>query len=301
VAELTFHTLDVFTEHIFGGNQLAVFPDAPELEASVMQAIAREFNLSETVFVRPTTMAGALRKLRIFTPGAELPFAGHPTVGTAQLLVELGIAKADSSGVAQFAFEEGVGLVPVSVSRTDSGSFFTWLTAARVPERAEIVPTRAVLAKVLGLELDDIIENETDAPCIYSAGVPFVFIPLHDRGALERAQVDLGAWRTSLRGSAAEDLYVFCDERDGDVDIRARMFAPAMGIPEDPATGGAAAAFGGYLARRKGSGGRWLIAQGVEMGRPSTLHVDVEMEAGAIQRVRVGGSAVRVSRGVMTM
>jgi trans-2,3-dihydro-3-hydroxyanthranilate isomerase len=301
VAELTFYTLDVFTERRFGGNQLAVFPDAPDLAADVMQAIAREFNISETVFVRPPTIQGALRKLRIFTPGAELPFAGHPTVGTAQLLVELGVAPHDGSGAAQFAFEEGVGLVPVTVTQIKSGGFFTWLTAARVPESLDGVPSRALLAKVLGLEADEILETPSDAPCIYSAGVPFVFIPVRDLDVLARAQVDLGAWRASLRGSPAEDLYVFCNDPSGDADIRARMFAPAMGIAEDPATGGAAAAFGGYLARRQGSGGRWIIAQGVEMGRPSTLHVDVAMENGTVSSVRVGGSAVRVSRGVMTI
>jgi trans-2,3-dihydro-3-hydroxyanthranilate isomerase len=300
VAELSFHTLDVFTERKFGGNQLAVFPDAPELETNVMQAIAREFNVSETVFVRPAEMSGALRKLRIFTPAAELPFAGHPTVGTAQLLVELGLVPMDASGCAEFAFEEGVGLVPVSVSRSERG-FFTWLTAARAPQRMAAAPSRELLAKVLGLVTEDILENDTDAARIYSAGVPFVFIPLRDREALARAQVDVSQWRTSLRGTEAEDLYVFCDEPTGEPNIRARMFAPAMGIAEDPATGGAAAALAGYLWERSRAGGRWTIAQGVEMGRPSTLHVEVQAGATAIDRVRVGGSAVRVSRGTMTI
>jgi trans-2,3-dihydro-3-hydroxyanthranilate isomerase len=175
-----------------------------------MQEIAREFNISETVFVRPSEIHGALRKLRIFTPGAELPFAGHPTIGTAQLLVELGIAPMDESGRAEFAFEEGVGLVPVNVSRI-TGGFFSWLTAARVPERIDPVPSRAVLAKVLGLAVDDLLETDRDAPCIYSAGVPFVFVPLRNEEALAHAQVDLGHWRASLRGTPAEDLYLFCD------------------------------------------------------------------------------------------
>jgi trans-2,3-dihydro-3-hydroxyanthranilate isomerase len=299
--ELTFYTLDVFTDRIFGGNQLAVFPDAPELETSVMQAIAREFNLSETVFVRPTQMEGALRRLRIFTPGAELPFAGHPTVGAAQLLVELGIAPRDPDGGSRFAFEENVGLVAIEVSSIEDGRFFTWLTAARVPEKgADAVAEREALAALLGLQLDDILETEQDAPCVYSAGVPFLFIPLRDRDALRRASLDLAGWRKSLQGSSSEDLYLFChDLNSSGVDIHSRMFAPAMGIAEDPATGGAAAAFAGYLWQRAGAARRWIISQGEDMGRPSTLHVEATEEDSRLTKVRVGGTAVRVSQGTM--
>jgi trans-2,3-dihydro-3-hydroxyanthranilate isomerase len=300
MTELNFYTLDVFTDRVFGGNQLAVFPHAPELETAVMQSIAREFNLSETVFVRPSEMEGALRRLRIFTPGAELPFAGHPTVGTAQLLVELGIAPVDADGGSRFGFEEGVGLVPIEVTRAQDGGYFTWLTAARVPECGPAVPPRDVLAALLGLGVDEVLENDKDAPCGYSAGVPFLFIPLRDREALRRATLDLVRWRESIENFWAQDVYVFChDATTAPVDVHARMFAPAMGIGEDPATGGAAAAFGGYLWSRAGSGGRWLISQGEDMGRPSTLHVEVAGESGALRSVRVGGSAVRVSRGTM--
>jgi trans-2,3-dihydro-3-hydroxyanthranilate isomerase len=302
MTELTFYTLDVFTDRVFGGNQLAVFPQAPELETAVMQSIAREFNLSETVFVRPAQLEGALRALRIFTPGSELPFAGHPTVGAAQLLVELGIAPLASDGVARFAFEERVGLVPIEVTRRETGNYFTWLTAARIPARGPAVPPRDVLAALLGLGVEDVLENDTDAPCGYTAGVPFLFIPLRNRDALRRATLDLVRWREAIENSWAQDVYVFCyDTGSGSVDVHARMFAPAMGIGEDPATGSAAAAFAGYLWRRSGGEGRWVISQGEDLGRPSTLYVEARGENGALQTVRVGGSAVRVSHGTMQL
>ena len=299
---LDFHTLDVFTNEIFGGNQLAVFPDAPELEATMMQAIAREFNFSETVFVRPATNPAALRRLRIFTPGNELPFAGHPTIGTAQLLFELGMAPPNESGGAEFALEEGVGLVPISVSRRDDGGFFTWLTAARLPERGPAPPSVELLAPMLGLTVDEILCNDLDAPASYSAGVPFTCIPVRDLGALGRATLDLARWRELIQQLWSPDIYLFCPEpKTPGAYVRARMFGPAMGITEDPATGGAAAAFAGYLWHRNGGPGKWVIAQGVEMGRPSELHVEANGDAGQLTSVRVGGSAVRVSHGTMTI
>ena len=300
---LEFHTLDVFTETVFGGNQLAVFPDAPELPTAVMQAIAREFNLSETVFVRPTETAGAWRKVRIFTPGAELPFAGHPTIGTAQLLVELGLAPApDADGATTFAFEEGVGLVPVEVTRPASGGFFSWLTAARQPESRGPAPARAILASVLGLAPDDILEDERDASAAWSAGVPYLCVPVRDRAALARVNVDAARWRTALADFWSKEIFAFCHEPEGTAaNVRARMFAPGLGIVEDPATGSAAAAFAGYLWQRQGGPGKWIIAQGLEMGRPSTLHVEAAGAGGQLRTVRVGGSAVRVSQGTLQL
>lgn len=300
--ELTFHTLDVFTDRIFGGNQLAVFPNPPELPTDVLQSIAREFNLSETVFVYPARLAGTFCKLRIFTPQAELPFAGHPTIGTAQLLVELGIARAGADGSATYAFEEGVGRVPVEVMRTETGGYFTWLTTAQLPERREDAPAREVLAAIIGVVPEEILQDEQDAPIFWSAGLPFLCIPVRDREVLARATLDVARWRQALANSWAQDVYVFCHEPEGsEVDVRARMFAPAAGITEDPATGSAAAAFAGYLWKRTGGPGQWVIAQGVEMGRPSTLYVDASGEESELQTVKVGGTAVRVSSGILRL
>ncbi len=297
---LEFHTLDVFTETMFGGNPLAVFPAAPELPTEVMQSIAREFNLSETVFVCPAQVAGALRKLRIFTPNAELPFAGHPTIGTAQLLVELGLAETGADGSASFAFEEGVGLVPVEVTQKKGGEFFTWLTTARIPECRDDGAKSDVLAAALGLSAADILQDERDGPLTCSAGLPFVVVPVRDHLALARATLDGARWRRSMAANAGNDVYLFCREpAGGDAQFRARMFGSAAGITEDPATGSAAAAFAGYLWRRDRLPGHWVIAQGVEMGRPSRLHLEIQSDHENILAVRVGGSAVRVSTGTL--
>jgi len=216
-------------------------------------------------------------------------------------LVELGIADRDRTRAAHFAFEENVGLVPVTVASASGGGFFTWLTAARLPELGPVVPSREILAALLGIEEDDILEDERAWPCGYSAGLPFLFVPVRDRSVLQRVGLDLARWRETIANGWAKDVYVFCHEGAGGVDLRARMFAPAAGITEDPATGSAAAALAGYLWRRKGSGGTWIVAQGVEMGRPSTLHVEAQEEDGILRTVRVGGSAVRVSHGTMKL
>ena len=267
-----------------------------------MQSIAREFNLSETVFVRPTEMAGALRKLRIFTPGAELPFAGHPTIGTAQLLVELGMAPAAGEGSASsFALEEGVGLVPVEVTRDDAGGYFSWLTTAHLPETRDSIPGRDALAAMLGLAAGDVLMDNQDAPAAWSAGVPYLCVPVRDRAALGRASLELARWRETLAEAWAHDVFVFCHESAGKPEVRARMFGPGVGITEDPATGSAVAAFAGYLWQREKRAGHWTIAQGVEMGRPSLLHLEIRAEGGELAAVRVGGSAVRVSSGTLRL
>ena len=299
--ELRYHLLDVFTDVPFGGNPLAVFADAPILEAEQMQRIARELNLSETVFVQPARDAAALRRLRIFTPGVELPFAGHPTVGTANLLVELGMVSEDHAN-GGFLLEELVGLVPVSVRRTADGLPFAELSAAMLPESRGPVPSRAELAALLNVSEDELLEGE-DAPQAVSAGVPFLFVPVRDHSVLARVSLDLPRWRDLLASAWAPHVYVFCRAPDGtDADIRARMFAPAMGIPEDPATGGAAAAFAGYLAWRvtdRDATLRWSVEQGIEMQRPSRLELTAVKSGGEVREVRVGGTSVRIGEGML--
>lgn len=300
--ELNYYTLDVFTEQMFGGNQLAVFPDAPALDDALMQSIANEFNYPETVFVRPAASDTALRRLRIFTPAAELPFAGHPTIGTAQLLVELDLVAAGEDNVWAFSLEEGIGPVPVTVSGNCDGRYFTWLTAPRLPERIAGSPSKQELAAVIGLQPEAIGINGTLEPGLYSAGVPFTFIPVRDRESLRRINIDLEHWRNVLANSQAPQIYAFCSgDEDGDVDFHARMFAPGLGIPEDPATGGAVAAFAGYIAEAAGQDGRWIIAQGEDMGRPGRIALATESDGNRLWKVRVGGSAIRVSHGILTV
>lgn len=300
---IQFYTLDVFTDRPFGGNQLAVFPSPGHLAPERMQQIAREFNLSETVFVLPTEQPGALCRLRIFAPGVELPFAGHPTIGTAILLVQLGIAPA-ASPESQFVLQEEVGPIPVRVCTETGGALFAELTAARPPQEGPPPPPAAELARLLGLKTADILAHGI-GPRAYSAGVPFLFVPLRDRAALARARLDTAVWATGLASYWAPSVFLFCrDAETPGAALRARMFAPAMGIIEDPATGGAAAALAGYLvaAEQPADGvARWLIEQGMEMGRPSLLRVESEVKGGRAVAVRVGGRAVRMMEGRLSL
>ncbi|HEX2187393.1 MAG TPA: PhzF family phenazine biosynthesis protein [Longimicrobiaceae bacterium] len=299
--ELRYHTLDVFTDRVFGGNPLAVFPDGRGVDPERMQRIAREMNLSETVFVLPPDDPAHTRRLRIFNPVYELPFAGHPTVGTAFLLAALGEVPLGPDG-AEVVFEEGVGPVRVRIEAQGGRPASAQLTAARVPERGPPPPTREELAALLGLAEDELPEGEWTAEG-WSAGVPFLFVPVRGREALRRARVDPARWEALLAGWWAPHLYVLA--RDPELpgsDVRARMFAPAMGIVEDPATGAAASALAGYLAARapeREGTLRWTVEQGWEMGRPSLLRVEAELRGGAVAEVRVGGAAVLVAEGVM--
>lgn len=293
-----FHTLDVFTDHVFGGNPLAVFPDAEGIAPETMQRIAREMNLSETVFV--TGAEGASFAVRIFTPLAELPFAGHPTVGTAMLLTMLGRVPAGER-VARLVLREAVGPVPVEVRMEDGRPTFAMFAAPRVPELGPPHPAPAAVAEVLSISEADLGGSLPTAN--YTAGVPFLFVSVRSRDALARARVDVGAWERHVRDAWAPHLYVSTDDTGEEgVALRARMFAPAMGIPEDPATGGAATALAGLLAGRDAGGSgtwSWNVLQGVEMGRPSRIIIEADVLDGRVAQVRVGGSAVLVSEGEM--
>jgi trans-2,3-dihydro-3-hydroxyanthranilate isomerase len=299
---LKFCTLDVFTDHRFGGNPLAVFAAVPELPTDFMQNIAREFNLSETVFIVKPRDPRATRRLRIFTPARELPFAGHPTIGAAHVLVEEGLAGV-SGDSGSFLLEEEVGLVPVSVNRQANGAWFIQLTAAKLPEEGPPAPSVPELAKLLSVAESDIL-NDADFAQVYSCGVPYLFVPLRDRSVLARVSIDPAASRKVRAATGIGDVYAFSyDPAREDSDIRARMFAHEFAITEDPATGSAAAAFAGYLARRswhKEGTLRWTIEQGFEMGRPSILYLEADLADGAVTAVRVGGTAVRTSEGRLT-
>jgi trans-2,3-dihydro-3-hydroxyanthranilate isomerase len=293
-----FITADVFTARRFGGNQLAVFPDAAGLEDATMQRIAREFNLSETVFAFPPENPHHTRRLRIFTPASEIPFAGHPTVGTAYVLATTG-AIALSDDRTHIVFEENAGPVPVTIFAQDGIATGAQLTAPRAPEYAP-APEAAAIAAALGLDAGDLMAGEY-GPQVASAGTPFLIVPLRDLGALARARVVSGAWDAlDCAGCTGVFMLVFEGE-PGAVRLRARMYAPAFGVPEDPATGSACAALGGYLGVRAQQDGtlRWTVEQGVEMGRPSLLEVEADVYGGVVERTRVGGRAVLVSEGWM--
>jgi trans-2,3-dihydro-3-hydroxyanthranilate isomerase len=297
-----FHTLDVFTDRAFGGNPLAVFPDADGIAPELMPRIARELNLSETVFVMwDAPPEGADCRVRIFTPGMELPFAGHPTLGTAHLLASLGRLRTEG-GAARVVLGEGVGPVPVEVRMEDGRPVFAMLSAARMPEIGPAPPAPGVVARLLSLEEADL--GGSLGTAFATSGVPWLFVSVRDRAALGRARLDRAAWERDLAGAWAPHLFVMTDDADEGGTLRARMFAPAMNIVEDPATGAAVTALAALLARRDPAGDgtlRWIIDQGVEMGRPSRLFVEADVSAGRLTAVRVGGGCVAVSEGEMTL
>ncbi len=296
-----FVTADVFTDRLFRGNPLAVFPEAGGLSAEQMQLMAAELNLSETVFVLPPEDEANTKRLRIFTPKMELPFAGHPTVGTAMVLAETGEVPVEGE-LTRIIFEEGVGPVEVFVLTENGRPASAQLSATKLPEYGPEPPSEEEIASILSLEKEDLFGDDCP-PAAVSCGVPFLFVPLRDRGAVRRAKVEKSRWESVLSSYWAPHLYVFSlGERHGRIGVHARMFAPAMGVEEDPATGAAAAALAGHLGSRDETATgtlHWLVEQGVEMGRPSLIEVEADKEGGEIIAVWVGGSSVIVSEGAM--
>jgi trans-2,3-dihydro-3-hydroxyanthranilate isomerase len=294
-------TADVFTDQPFGGNQLAVFPDARAIPERRLLDVTREFNFSETTFVYPPSDARYTRRVRIFTPGGEVPFAGHPTVGTAHVLAAMGEIPLTGE-TTRIVLEEQVGPVPVSIRSAGGRPTFAQLSVAKLPERGPAPPARRDLATVLSLDVDDLSDDDW-SPEAYSCGLPFLFVPLRDRDAVRRARIRMEPWEAVLAGKWAPEVMVFAreGERAGS-DVHARMFAPGLSVPEDPATGSACAALAGYLtprdARRDGTL-RWVVEQGFEMGRPSILEVEADVAAGVPTAVRVGGATVLVCDGTM--
>ncbi len=293
-----YHTADVFTTRRFGGNQLAVIPDARGLSDAGMHDIAREFNYSETTFVLPPDDPRHTRRVRIFTPGGEIPFAGHPTVGTAFVLARIGEVPLAGS-TTTVIFEEGVGPVPVTIRATDGTADFCRLSVAMLPEVGPPLPARSALASVLSLEEDDLLDGAWH-PQVVSCGIPFALVPVRDRAAVGRSRIRTDLWEQHLKDTPGAMVMVFArDAEEPGHDIRARMYAPGVGVPEDPATGSAGAALGGYLAARDRREGtlHWIVEQGYEMGRPSLLEVEADRNGGRITAVRVGGSSVMVCSG----
>jgi trans-2,3-dihydro-3-hydroxyanthranilate isomerase len=289
---LRFSLVDVFSDRPFGGNQLAVFPDAAGITDGTMQQLAREFNFSETTFVLPPRDPSCTCRVRIFTPLRELPFAGHPTLGTAAVLAGLREAEA---GEQQFVFEEGIGPVAVAV---DGQTIRMRLRLPRY-ETTDEAPPAAAIASALTLPVDAIAES-----WYAGVGLRFCFVRLTDAELVDRAVLDRAAWAAGVAGSWAPDLYVFAGDLTDGAHLHARFFAPGAGIEEDPATGSACASLVASLAHRSpGRDGtyRLQIRQGVAMGRPSTLDGTAHQADGRITEVVVSGCAAIVGTGTMTL
>ncbi|MBE0490196.1 MAG: PhzF family phenazine biosynthesis protein [Halomonas sp.] len=284
---IDYFLLDVFTDRAFAGNPLAVFPEARGLDTGMMQAIANELNLSETVFVGEAT--GQHRyPIRIFTPTRELPFAGHPVIGTAHLLVERGMAERGCPLV----LEAGVGPLVVEFDQA-----LARLTTAEPVSILASTLTQATAAELLGLEAHQVLSE----PVLASCGLPYHLIELASYEALERAQPAPGAWADWVSPSGQDQIYLHfaCEAIDATQVVRARMFSTPGGVREDPATGSAAAALAGHLAQTKGVGRwRWQIEQGIEMGRPSRIHAEAERTEDDLS-IRIAGAAVIVGGGTL--
>ncbi|MDY7116815.1 PhzF family phenazine biosynthesis protein [Halomonas sp. SSL-5] len=279
--------LDVFTDLAFTGNPLAVFPRAKGLDDGMMQAIANELNLSETVFVGGAT--GQHRyPIRIFTPTEELPFAGHPTIGTAHLLVELGMAERDRPLV----LEAGVGPIVVEFEN-ELARFTTAAPFSSLPSSLN----RTAAAELLGLGAHQVLSE----PVLASCGLPYHLVELASLEALERARPSPGAWSEWVSSSGYDQVYLYVAGKEADAShiVRARMFSTPGGVREDPATGSAAAALAGYLAQNRGIGRwRWQIEQGIEMGRPSRILAEADRTEDDLS-IRIAGEAMIVGSGTL--
>jgi len=296
-------TVDVFTDRRFGGNQLAVFPDARQIKSDLMPRIAQEFNYSETTFVLPPDDPSHTAKVRIFTPGGELQFAGHPTVGTAHVLATIGAIPLTGDET-RIIFEEGVGPVPVVIRAKGGKPEFAQLSVAQLPRVGAPPPSNERLAAALSLSSDDVLSGDW-APQAISCGTEFLMIPLRSRDAVSRSRVKLDLFEQALNSYSTSKVLVFAREAElSGHDIRARMFAPSIGVPEDPATGSACVGLSGYLAARdpRADGTlRWVVEQGFEMGRPSILEIEADKKNGAIIAARVGGQTVMVCEGTFAL
>ena len=295
-----FVTLDVFTATPLAGNPLAIVLDAEGLDAVRMQAIAREFNLSETVFVLPPREERHRARLRIFTPARELPFAGHPTVGTAVLL-----ALTDQEGEPGnrvFGLEEEIGDVTCLAQIESERGGRARFKLPKLPEFLQGGPSAMDAAMALSLDPNEIGFGR-HVPSVHSAGFPFVLVPVRDRAALARVALQRDAWDSMVAAPARGAAFIYCADPEGPAHhYRARMFSPAGGIPEDPATGSAAAALAGALMQFEpmGEGEHdFVIEQGFEMGRPSLIELQLVIRSGALASVEIGGAAVLVSEGTL--
>jgi trans-2,3-dihydro-3-hydroxyanthranilate isomerase len=313
--EYHFIQVDVFTDRPFGGNPLAVFPEAKGLTGKEMQCLAREMNLSETTFVLPPQSPEADFKVRIFTPAKELPFAGHPVIGTHWVLAHLGRVELQEP-VTRVCFELGVGVLPADLHITGGQAERVVMTQDR-PAFLTILDTTLVaeLAEGLGLPPEAIAEAGLPVQVV-STGVPQMMVPVRSLAevqTLDAGQLNVAALSRACRAVNTECVMVFVFETERpESTVHVRLFAPLLGVPEDPATGSANGALGAYLVHHAATNSALRRAvpvteptafivseQGAEMGRPSTLYVEVDRSADEITAVRVGGQVVPVAEGIV--
>ncbi|OEH93757.1 PhzF family phenazine biosynthesis protein [Bacillus solimangrovi] len=301
---LHYTLVDVFTNKPFGGNQLAVFKDDGTLPTELMQKIARELNLSETVFIRPSRNNTADKELRIFTPQIELPIAGHPTVGAAYVLGNEQINSL-TQGENKVVFETGVGDITVQIYKDNNGISSVEMTQ-KTPEFGPVYEDIERVAELLSLSPDD-IERNIPVQTV-STGVPFLFIPIRTLAAMEKIKLRTDIWEQSFRvDSNTEHIFTFTSETMNEAStVHSRMFAPAMGIAEDPATGNASGPLGAYLVEHSvvsSSKQTYHIRseQGIEMGRPSFIDVTVTKRAEQYEQVKISGNCVTIGSGQLVI
>jgi trans-2,3-dihydro-3-hydroxyanthranilate isomerase len=296
-----YYLLDVFTQTPLTGNPLAVVFDAVGLDDDRMQKIAREFNLSETVFIFDPADPVNTARLRIFTTVKELPFAGHPTVGTSALLAELRAPEFLKSRDVGVMLEEKIGIVSCSVRRPRGSATLAHFDLPKLPESIAAPPTKAKVAKALGLSEADLGFGSHE-PAVYSAGLPTTLVPLKDLATIARAHPDLSIFG-EIFGDTAVYLYT-SEPADKENDLHARMFGPALGVFEDPATGASAAALAGaIMAFEKPEDGDHTIRieQGVEMGRPSLIVLGLNVKDGQLRSASIGGPVVMIGQGTLDL
>jgi trans-2,3-dihydro-3-hydroxyanthranilate isomerase len=293
---------DVFTDVPFEGNQLAVFPEPAGLSTDQMQTITREMNFSECTFIFPPEASGTDVRMRIFTPGEELPMAGHPTIGSTFALAKEGVIK---TGQAGFVFGLNVGPTPVSLQWKGPTLDFAWMTQKN-PEFGGEIEDRASFARALGIEAKDLADAP---PQRVTCGTPFLFAALGSRPAVDSVALDIKAYTEVCQASelTALPLFIFTTDRAGASSeelIYSRMLAPGFGIAEDPATGGASGPLGCYVFKYRllprEALASFVSLQGVKMRRPSRIHISIDATGEEITRVRVGGRSVLVGDGRLT-
>jgi trans-2,3-dihydro-3-hydroxyanthranilate isomerase len=298
--KLRYHIVDVFTDRAFGGNPLAVFTNGRGIAPELMQSIAKELNLSETTFVLPPENPENDYRVRIFTPAAELPMAGHPTVGTSFILAREHMIEPGNAET-NIKLEEGVGTIPVSINFKDGAPDLIWMQQP-LPSFGPRFEDAGLIAEMLAIAPEAI---EMSLPLeVVSCGVPFLFVPLKNLESIRAIRFRLDVWERVLRDFASSQVFVFTKETEMEgSSVHSRMFAPALGVNEDPATGGASGPLGCYLVHHEvfplKQKAEFTSEQGIEMGRPSFIKIVIEQDAGEIKSVRVGGQCRFMGEGYL--